>query len=57
MRIEMPEKRKKYDREFREPGSFTVPRSDRRVETRKCLPSRGNLDLRRFKISSLEGTP
>jgi hypothetical protein len=30
---------------------------DRRVETRKCLPSRGNLGLRRLKISSVEGTP
>lgn len=40
-----------------QPGSFTGPRRDRRVETRKCLPSRGNLDLRRFKISNLEGTP
>ncbi len=40
-----------------EPGSFTGPRRDQRVEARKCLPSRGNLGLQRLKFSSVEGTP
>lgn len=39
------------------PGSFTARRRERRVEARKCLPSRGSLDLRRFKVPQPEGTP
>lgn len=40
-----------------QPGSFTGDRCRLRVEARKCLSSRGNLDLRQFKVPQVEGTP
>jgi hypothetical protein len=43
--------------DWSKPGSFTRLGCDRRVEARKCLSSKGNLGLRRLKISEPEGTP